>query len=293
MLTSLLHALVALLAFFDRVTGAAHFVIAVVGSKGGTLKSVTVATLAHVLAEAGFDVVIGDLDPQGSLTRRCGLARLPKPVGVDPVALQYVVPAAPGTSPVVIATKGTVTIFRGGRSQESIGGHQVDAHIGRIVAHAGPQRPTVVLLDTPPALGPVTRAAMRTADLILVPSEATNDGLDGIMDVVELRGLLGLDVPLHMLVTKVVGRHGVLNDKISRDIDAVASMHGLQGMRLTTMIPLALGGAMSSSFKLPSTISAPRCPTNKAYRQLASEVMTLLVGRVPRTAQNVSTAVDP
>lgn len=293
MLTSLLHALVTLLAFIVRVAGAARFVVAVVGSKGGTLKSVTVATLAHVLAEAGFDVVIGDLDPQGSLTLRCGLARLPQPVGVDPVALQYVVPAAPRASPVVIPTDGAVTLFRGGRSQESMGGHQIDAHIARIIAQAGSQRPTVVLLDTPPALGPATRAAMRAADLVLVPSEATDDGLSGIMDVVELRGLLGLGTPLHVLLTKVVGRHGVLNGKIARDIDAVATMHGLQGMRLTTTIPLALGGAMSSSFKLPSTISAPRCPTNKAYRQLANEIMSLLAARAPRTAQNVSTAVAP
>jgi chromosome partitioning protein len=290
MLISLLHALLALLA---RFPGATRFVVAVVGSKGGTLKSVTVATLAHVLAEAGFDVVIGDLDPQGSLTRRCRHARLPHPVGVDPVALQYVLPAAPGASPVVVPTKGTVTLFRGGRSQESIGGHQIDAHIAHIVAQVGSQRPTVVLLDTPPALGPATQAAMRAADLVLVPSEATEDGLGGIMDVVELHGLLGLDAPLHVLLTKVVGRHGVLNAKIACDIDAVATMHGLQGMRLTTTIPLALGGAMSSSFKLPSTVSAPRCPTNKAYRQLANEIMSLLAARAPRTAQHVSAAVAP
>ena len=290
MLISLLHSLLALLA---RFTGATRFVVAVVGSKGGTLKSVTTATLAHVLAEAGCDVVIGDLDPQGSLTLRCGHARTPDPGGVDPIALQYVLPADPGASPVVVPTKGTVTLFRGGRSQESIGGHQTEGHIRCIVAQAGSQRPTVVLLDTPPALGPATRAAMRAADLVLVPSEATDDGLSGIMDVVELRGLLGLGTPLHVLLTKVVGRHGVLNGKIARDIDAVATMHGLQGMRLTTTIPLALGGAMSSSFKLPSTISAPRCPTNKAYRQLANEIMSLLAARAPRTAQNVSTAVAP
>lgn len=290
MLISLLHAV---LRFLSSFTSATRFIVAIVGSKGGTLKSVTAATLAHVLAEAGFDVVIGDLDPQGSLTLRCGLARLPQPVGVEPVALQYVLPAAPGASPVVVPTKGVVTLFRGGRSQESIGGHQIDAHIGRIIAQASSERPTVVLLDTPPALGPATRASMRAADLVLVPSEATDDGLAGIMDVVELRGLLGLDVPLHVLLTKVVGRHRMLNAKIIRDIDAIATMHGLQGMRLTTTIPLALGGAMSSSFKLPSTVSAPRCPTNKAYRQLANEIMSLLAARAPRTAQQVLAAVAP
>src|SRR5689334_9413049 len=89
MLISLWHALLAFLAKFSADT---RFVVAVVGSKGGTLKSVTVAALAHVLAEAGFDVVVGDLEPQGSLTLRCGHARLSRPVGMHPVVLQYVLP---------------------------------------------------------------------------------------------------------------------------------------------------------------------------------------------------------
>lgn len=286
MLISLLHALLALLA---RFTGATRFVVAVVGSKGGTLKSMSVASLAHVLAEAGFDVVIGDLDPQGSLTLRCGHARLRRPAGGDPVTLQYLLPAAPGASPVVVPTKGTVTLFRGGRSQESIGGHQVVAHIARMVACTASQHPTVVLLDTPPALGPTTQAAMRAAHLVLVPSEATKDGLAGILDVVELRALLALDTPLHILLTKVVGRHGVLNGKIMRDIDALAAVHGLPDMRLSTTIPFALGGAMSSSFELPPTLSAPRCPSNKAYRELAVEIMTVLGQRTQHATTQVST----
>jgi len=51
--------------------------IAVALQKGGTGKTTTVATLAHALAMAGFNILAVDLDPQGNLALAFGLDPAP------------------------------------------------------------------------------------------------------------------------------------------------------------------------------------------------------------------------
>src|SRR5262245_11844361 len=107
-------------------------VVAVVGAKGGTCKTITVADVAHTVAECGYDAVQCDLDPQGTLTMRCGFDRIANPLQSEPVAVKYAVPEGDGVHPV--NTAGRLTLFRGGRSMNVATEAEISALLNRAIA---------------------------------------------------------------------------------------------------------------------------------------------------------------
>ena len=104
--------------------------VAFVTQKGGAGKSTLAACLADAAEEAGERVFMIDLDPQGSLTSWCTTRQAETP-GVDT------------TSPA-----------------------QLDTALGAL-AHNGY---TLAVIDTAGTDSPATTAAMRAADLCLIPS---------------------------------------------------------------------------------------------------------------------------
>ncbi|HEU4451911.1 MAG TPA: AAA family ATPase, partial [Longimicrobium sp.] len=64
-------------------------ILSFIGAKGGTLKTASVAAVAHVIAKAGLRVAMVDGDPQADLTSRSGFSRVADPLAADPVRVQY------------------------------------------------------------------------------------------------------------------------------------------------------------------------------------------------------------
>lgn len=248
---------------------------AMVGAKGGTTKSASTASTAFVLAERGCRVVLVDLDPQATLTKRCGFARPNEPLLDVPVPVQYLLPTEDGGYE-AIAVAGSVTLFRGGRSLEASSSSEIAAHIDRAVRWARESECDFVLVDTPPALGPITHAAMRAADLVVVPSELTRDAFDGAVDVVDLHAQLQLTSVIRFAATRVDGRMRDLNARIRDDVDRLGLEVGHGALRLAAEIPVTRAAAEASSHSLPVGATSWDDEASKGYRRLAEEMAEAL-----------------
>jgi chromosome partitioning protein len=226
-------------------------ILAFIGAKGGTLKTASAAAVAHVCAGVARVVMI-DLDPQADLTSRSNFSRVADPLGADPVKVRF---EGDRERP--------LWLLRGGRALEGADYDAIRQHIARAAA----LEPDLVVIDTPPALGPITRAAARAAAYIMIPSEPGKESLTRAHDVITVATDGGHDPLIRILLTKV-NRQTNLYTWMTENVDEL-----YPGMRLRTFIPHETAAAESAIFERPVTVSAPKSRCAEAYTELGAEVL--------------------
>src|SRR3954469_7931130 len=143
-------------------------VLAVANQKGGAGKSTTAVNLGASIADAGYETLLVDLDPQCNATVALGLPKDCEPNIYDCLAGDTPLPdsaratsidhldAVPATPELAGATVELPRIAGSeGRLRESLGGVR--------------ERYLFPLLDCPPSLGPLTVNALVAADKVIVP----------------------------------------------------------------------------------------------------------------------------
>lgn len=226
--------------------------LAFIGAKGGTLKTASAAAVSHVLAKTGLRVVMVDLDPQGDLTTRSNFTRVADPLTASPVQVHYEgEPEIP------------LWLLRGGRSMEAADLEAVRRHLAR----AGELDPMLVVVDTPPALGPATRATAAAADYVLIPSEPGKESLVRAHDVITIATEGGRAPIIRILLTKA-NVHTNLFRWMIENVDALYPK-----MRSAHVIPHETVAAESAIFDRPVTVSAPRSKSAVIYCDIAADVI--------------------
>lgn len=224
-------------------------ILTVAGAKGGVGKTTTALTLAAELAARGVRVALRDLDPQASATLALGQAPVGDPLGASPVRVHG------------------FDLYRGGR------GLAVDVPADRTtfaIPDDHPERgrfPELLILDTPPALGALTLAALRDADRVLVTLTPSPLDLPALADVAAVLGDGGRS-KLRAVFTRVHARR-VLNTDVAAHIEQThpGTLYGVQ-------IPEDVRAAEAPGHGSPVTLYAPGSRAAEAYRQLAAEVAT-------------------
>lgn len=145
-------------------------VLAVVSQKGGVGKTTTAINLASALALRGRKTLLVDVDPQGAVRHGVGLA--------DDAAQAGLADVLAGTrelQDVVLPTPlPWLRVLLAG-SVSDAGEHEsyaaLVAESDRLVElfERARARGYVVLVDTPPGLGPITRRVLACTDHVLVP----------------------------------------------------------------------------------------------------------------------------
>jgi chromosome partitioning protein len=161
---------------------------AVALSKGGSTKTTTAAEVVAHLTRAGRRVLAIDLDEQGNLTRRLGVAADTEIVGdsselltgkAEAAEIAVPSPTVPGAH-VIVGTHQLADVER----------------LPEIVAGLRDYLPTLagewddIVLDTPPALGSITLAALAAADQVIAAVACRTesyDQLDRLIDVITQR----------------------------------------------------------------------------------------------------------
>lgn len=227
-------------------------ILSFIGAKGGTLKTASAAAVAHVLAKTGLRVVMVDLDPQGDLTTRSNFSRVADPLTAEPVAVRYEgEPELP------------LWLLRGGRSMEAVDLETVRRHLER----AGGLDPDLVVVDTPPALGPATRAAAAMAEYVVIPSEPGKESLLRAHDVITIATEDGREPIIRILLTKA-NVHTNLYAWMVENVDELYPK-----LRSPIVIPHETAAAESAIFDRPVTVSSPRSRSAHAYCDLAADVI--------------------
>ena len=141
-------------------------VYAVALAKGGSTKTTTAAELAHGLAGRGLRVLALDLDQQGNLTTRLGLTR---DTEVEATAADVLTGEASARTAALASPSVPGVDVIAGTSQLAAVEHLPEiAAALRAELRSDPAWDAVVI-DTPPALGVITLAALAAADTIVAP----------------------------------------------------------------------------------------------------------------------------
>jgi chromosome partitioning protein len=176
-------------------------VLAVVSQKGGVGKTTTTVNLAAAFARRGLKTLVIDVDPQGSVRYGVGLRDGHAAHGFADYLhgtrslREIILPTALPWLRVILA--GTVSDEADHVAyQQQVAGTTLLPTLLETARH----RCDVVVVDTPPGLGPVTRRVLQGSQHVIVPLQCeplalqtTPQILRGIQDVVTTNDLLTLD----------------------------------------------------------------------------------------------------
>lgn len=133
-------------------------------AKGGSTKTTTAAEMVRFLADRSRRVLALDLDRQGNLTTRLGLARNAEVAAVASDVMQGAATAQEAAVPA--PSVAGAHVIAGTQAMASI------ENLGEVSAFLRDYLPTLtawddIVIDTPPALGIVTLAALAASDVVV------------------------------------------------------------------------------------------------------------------------------
>lgn len=245
-------------------------VYAIANQKGGVGKTTTAVNVGACIAEAGYETLLVDVDPQANATVGLGHQRTLTPglyealTGAYTAAAAVVETSIPGLHllPAGAGLAGANVELPRMEGFEQVLRECLEPIRGRFA---------YVLLDCPPSLGPLTVSALVAADRVIVPVQTEYfalEGLAGLLDTLELvrRELNpGLTVA-GMLLTMHDSR-----TRLGRDVEREVREH-FRELVFQTVVPRNVRVGEAPSYGLPVTHHDPHSAGAEAYFELAKEV---------------------
>jgi chromosome partitioning protein len=245
-------------------------VYAIANQKGGVGKTTTAVNLAACVAEAGYDTLLVDIDPQCNATIALGIGK------DSPRTLYDVLVGDASLAEIVVDTE--VERLRIAPSGPDLAGANVE--LPRLGGSERRLRESLVqvrsryaftLLDCPPSLGPLTVNALVAADRVIVPVQAEYfalEGLAGLLDTLSLiqRELNPRLTVAGMLLTMYDGR-----TRLAQDVEREIREH-FPELVFDTVIPRNVRVGEAPSFGKAVIHHDPHCAGADAYFELAKEV---------------------
>ncbi len=245
-------------------------IYAIANQKGGVGKTTTAVNVAACIAEAGYEALLVDIDPQANATVGLGLAKdlrpgiyevlageaaladAVRPTGIERLAMVAAGPDLAGANVELPRLPGSET-----RLREALDGVR--------------ERYAFTLLDCPPSLGPLTVNALVAADRVIVPVQTEYFALEGLAGLLDTLGLIKerLNPRLTiagMLLTMHDGR-----TRLARDVEREVREH-FPSLVFDTVIPRNVRIGEAPSFGRAVIHHDPHCAGADAYFELAKEV---------------------
>jgi len=246
-------------------------VIAIANQKGGVGKTTTAVNLGAALADAGYRVLVVDLDPQGNATTGVGLN--PRDVNgsiydvimnntpiddcIEPTAIKnlFVAPA---------------TIDLAGAEIELVPQISRELKLKRAIDTVRDHF-DIILIDCPPSLGLLTVNGLAAADDVLVPIQCEYYALEGLgqllRNVALVQANLNPNLDVRGIILTMYDARTKLADQV---VDEVRAYFGPKVYR--TVVPRTVRLSEAPSYGQPITVFDPRSSGAQAYRELAKEV---------------------
>lgn len=247
-------------------------ILAVVSQKGGVGKTTTVVNLGAAFARRGLKTLIVDVDPQGSVRYGAGLRKGHPTYGFA----DYMSGARPLRDVILPTSLPWLRVMLVGSVADGADHSDYTTLIAagdllpRMLATAA-ERCDIVLVDTPPGLGAITRRALASSDRVMVPLQAeplvlqtTPQILRAIRDIVTHEKRLTFD---GILLTM----YDAGNPACERTVEYVRS-NVPPNLVFDLMIPRS--AAVSDAFAAgqPVVVRTPADPAAQAYVNLATRL---------------------
>ena len=252
-------------------------VLAVVSQKGGVGKTTTAINLASALARRGRKMLLIDVDPQGSVRHGVGIAGTDQPAGLADVLA--------GTSElqdVVLATSlPWLRVLLAGSVADSTEHETYQAQVtssprlGELFERAR-HRGYVVVVDTPPGLGSITRTVLAHSQHVIVPLQSeplalqtTTQILRAIREASLANPALVLDGILLTMVEE--------GNEVSQRVAAYVRAQLPPELLFDVVIPRTIASIDAFAAGQPVILRSPDDPAAQAYSRLA-ELMDARLG---------------
>lgn len=261
-------------------------IVAILNRKGGASKTVTTLNLAGALMELGLRVLIADLDPQASLTR---LLLRDEPVGDNRGVGACIQPPRLPVADLIRPTESGIDLVPGDRSIESaaFAFHDNPGAFKRLRrALLALEGYDVILLDTPPALNFAATSAMLAAGWAILPTEATQQDLDALLDTLAALEELAADEEAPAVRLAIVPSK-VRPDNV--DTHGIALLREAFGDLVADPVPLATAVKRAMNERRPLSQCEPRARAMTSFRSLARRVAAATATTTERTASGDGT----
>ena len=200
--------------------------IAIATHKGGTGKTVTAMALGAAFARAGQRCLLVDLDPQGHSTLGLGMEiedttpTLRDFFHEPPLPLSRVIRETHITGLHIVPSN-----IRLARVAQALYMRPKREEILKRGLHPLRDQYAFIVLDCPPSLGALTEAAIAAADLIVIPCQMEARAADGLVDLLEVIGLIKGEEfdDWRILLTRVDSRKTTTNQAVMASLAPWAS----------------------------------------------------------------------
>jgi chromosome partitioning protein len=245
-------------------------VYAIANQKGGVGKTTTAVNVAACIAEAGYETLVVDVDPQGNATVGLGISRFEGP-GLYEV-LNGEVTAADAVRPTQVPRLSLLA------STPDLAGAAVElpreaGSEQRLRSAIAPLRDryAYLLLDCPPSLGPLTVNALVAADRVIVPVQTEYFALEGLAGLLDTLALIQRELNPRLTVAGMLLTMHDARTKLAQDVEREVREH-FPSLVFDTVIPRNVRLGEAPSFGRPVIHHDPHCPGADAYFELAKEV---------------------
>jgi chromosome partitioning protein len=245
-------------------------VYAIANQKGGVGKTTTAVNVAACIAEAGYETLLVDIDPQANATVGLGLAK-------DSVPNVYTVLAGAATAEeALVAT--SIERLKVLPSHPDLAGANVE--LPREPGSEGKLRDALAsvrdrfaftLLDCPPSLGPLTVNALVAADRVIVPVQTEYFALEGLAGLLDTLALVQRELNPRLTVAGMLLTMHDGRTRLARDVEREVRTH-FPSLVFDTVIPRNVRIGEAPSFGQPVIHHDPHCLGADAYFELAKEV---------------------
>jgi chromosome partitioning protein len=245
-------------------------VLAIVSQKGGVGKTTTAINIASALARRGRKTLLVDVDPQGAVRHGVGLAGTAQPPG-----LADVLAGTHELQDVVLATPlPWLRVLLAGSVAEAI---EHETYLAQ-VAHSpklgelfdrARARGYIVVVDTPPGLGVVTRRVLSHSQHVIVPLQSeplalqtTTQILRAIRDAATTNPDLVLDGILLTMVEE--------GNEVSQRVSAYVREQLPPELLFADAIPRTMASIEAFAAGQPVVLRSPDDAAAKAYERIAA-----------------------
>jgi len=256
-------------------------IICIANQKGGVGKTTTAVNLAASLAEKGKKVLLLDIDPQSNATTSLGYSR-----GDYEYNVYHVLIGTKKLSEVILKTSikkldlvpsniGLVGIEKEFYNSKKKNRELVLKEKLKEIL----KKYDFIIIDSPPALGPITINALSASDSVIIPIQCEFFALEGLAQLLNTVGLLRKTINPKLKIKGFLPTMYSKQNNLSKQVLADLSHHFkdklfyIKKNKECIVVPRNVKVAESPSFGKPVTKYASSSKGSVAYKNLASVIL--------------------